>query len=173
MTPASRDPLEFLRRFNNWGDRLPYAAVGLALRLFPAAVFWASARTKVDGWQIAESTWYLFEHEYALPLIPSAVAAVLATLAEHLLSVALVLGLMTRLSALGLLTMTLVIQTFVYPEAWMTHGLWAACLLALIRFGPGALSLDALLGLDGRMRSPAVTAGARTRSLERSAGSRS
>lgn len=45
--------------------------------------------------------------------------------------------------------MTLVIQAFVYPAAWATHGLWAACLLALVRVGPGAPSLDAALGIDG------------------------
>jgi putative oxidoreductase len=142
-------PRARLRALNALGDRLPFAPLGLALRLFPAAVFWASGRTKVEGWSIAESTWFLFEHEYALPLIPSAWAAVLATLAEHALPALLLLGLATRGAALGLLAMTLVIQVFVYPQAWVTHGLWAACLLATIRFGPGAWSLDRLLGLDG------------------------
>lgn len=133
---------------NHLGDRLPYDLVALALRVFPAAVFWASGRTKVEGWAIADSTWFLFANEYALPVIPSAWAAVLATLAEHFFPILLVLGLATRLSALALLGMTLVIQLFVYPDAWTTHGLWAACFLALIRFGPGAVSLDRALGLD-------------------------
>ena len=62
--------------------------------------------------------------------------------------VLMVLGLMTRLSALGLLGMTAVIQIFVYPEAWVTHGLWAAALLAVAVLGPGRISLDHLLGLD-------------------------
>ena len=114
----------------------------LALRVFPASVFWASGRTKVEGFSIADSTWFLFQHEYALPLIPSDWAAVAATLAEHLLPLLLVLGFGTRLAALGLLMMTLVIQIFVYPSAWQTHGLWAACLLALIAEGPGRWSLD-------------------------------
>ena len=39
------------------------------------------------------------------------------------------------------------IQIFVYPEVWVTHGLWAACFLALIARGPGRLSLDHLLRL--------------------------
>lgn len=138
-----------LRALNHWGDRLPYDVVALALRVFPAAVFWKSGRTKVEGWSIADSTWVLFANEYALPVIPPAWAAVLATVAEHLFPVLLVLGLATRISALALLAMTLVIQTFVYPEAWVTHGLWAACFLGLIRFGAGAASLDRALGLDG------------------------
>ena len=97
---------------------------------------------------IADSTWWLFENEYALPLIPAAAAAVLATLAEHVFSVALALGIATRASAAALLGMTAVIQIFVYPSAWVTHGLWAACFLALVAKGPGALSLDRLLRLD-------------------------
>lgn len=148
-----------LRRLNTSLDTLPRDIPALALRLFPAAVFFASGRTKMDGWQIADSTWFLFEHEYALPLIPSPIAAVSATIAEHLLPVLLALGLATRLSALGLLGMTAVIQIFVYPAAWQTHGLWAACLLATAAIGPGRLSLDHLIGLDGpRGIQPTATA---------------
>jgi putative oxidoreductase len=149
MTSLHPDGLrDRLRALNRLGDRLPYDLVALALRVFPASVFWASGRTKVEGWHIADSTWVLFQDDYALPLIPPALAAVLATLAEHVLAAFLVLGFLTRLSALGLLAMTLVIQTFVFPGAWMTHGLWAACFLGIIRFGPGALSADRLLGID-------------------------
>lgn len=140
--------------FNQANDlmgRIPQDIVSLALRIFPAMVFFQSGRTKVEGiFSIKESTWFLFEHEYALPLIPSNLAAVLATTAEHLLPILMILGLATRLSALGLLAMTAVIQIFVYPDAWVTHGLWAAALLAVVARGPGALSLDHLLGLDGK-----------------------
>lgn len=138
-----------LRRLNTLGDRIPLDLVLLAARVFPAVVFWNSARTKVEGFAIKDSTWFLFEYEYALPLIPHAWAAVLATLAEHVLPVLLVLGLMSRLSALGLLVMTAVIQIFVYPSAWVTHGLWAVGLIAVVAMGPGRLSADRALGLDG------------------------
>lgn len=137
-----------IARLNRLGAAIPADLVLLAVRLFPAAVFWASARTKVDGLAIRESTWFLFEYEYALPIIPPALAAVLATLAEHVLSVLLALGLMARLAAAGLLGMTAVIQIFVYPLAWPTHGLWAACFLVTLAHGPGRLSLDRLLRLD-------------------------
>ncbi len=140
--------LTSLQRINGLGNAIPYSLIALAARFFPAAVFWMSARTKVDGLSIADSTYFLFENEYALPLIPPELAAVLATLAEHTFSVLLVLGLMTRLSALSLLAMTLVIQIFVYPQAWPTHGIWAACFLLLIARGPGRYSLDAILGLE-------------------------
>jgi putative oxidoreductase len=64
------------------------------------------------------------------------------------LPVLLILGLFTRLSALGLVAMTAVIQIFVYPDAWMTHGLWIAPLLGVVLVGPGRWSLDYLIGLD-------------------------
>ncbi len=133
---------------NRLMSKLPQDIPALAARIFPAAVFWLSGRTKVDGFSIKDSTWLLFEDLYALPLIPPHWAAVGATTAEHLFPVLLVLGLFTRLSALALLGMTLVIQTFVFPEAWVTHGLWATAFLWLIAKGPGRLSLDRLLRLD-------------------------
>lgn len=147
-TIATNRPATLLRRVNGLADHMPYAVVALAARLFPAAVFWASGQTKLDGLSLSPSAIYLFQNEYALPLIPPELAARLATTAEHVFPVLLILGLMTRLSALALLGMTAVIQIFVYPSAWQTHGLWATCFLILIARGPGAWSLDAVLGLD-------------------------
>ena len=137
-----------LAKLNRAFSRIPNSVVAFGLRLFPALIFWQSGQTKVEGLSIKESTWFLFEHDYALPLIPHELAAVMATVAEHLLPVLLVLGLFTRLSAFGLLTMTAVIQIFVYPDAWATHGLWAAPLLAVVARGPGAWSIDHLAGID-------------------------
>lgn len=137
-------------RINGMARYIPHDLVLIAARIFPAVVFWQSARTKVDGFTIKDSTYFLFEHVYALPVIPSAAAAVLATLAEHLLPVLLLLGLLSRLSALGLLVMTAVIQIFVFPDAWVTHGLWAAALLVTIAQGAGRLSVDHLLKLETR-----------------------
>jgi putative oxidoreductase len=111
-----------------------------------ASVFFLSGRTKVDGFlHIKPSTYDLFASEYALPLVSPDVAAHLATYAEHVFPVLLVLGLFTRLSALGLLAMTTVIEVFVYPDAWPTHLTWAGLLLPLIAHGGGAWSLDRLL----------------------------
>lgn len=151
--------IQTIRSLNSLFDRIPHNLVALALRVFPAMVFFQSGRTKVEGlFSIKDSTWYLFEHEYALPLIPHDLAAVLATIAEHALPVLIIAGLFTRFAALGLLAMTAVIQTFVYPDAWVTHGLWASALLALIARGPGAWSLDRLLGLEGAAPAAAVRA---------------
>lgn len=117
-------------------------ALLLLARIAPGAVFWQSGRTKVDGWQLKESTLYLFHEEYRLPLIDPALAAGLTAFAEHLLPILLLLGLGARLAAAGLLGMTLVIQLLVYPDAWPTHGTWAVALLLLIGQGGGRLSLD-------------------------------
>jgi len=107
-----------IRNLNTLFDLIPNDLVALALRIFPAMVFLQSGRTKVDGlFTIKDSTWFLFEHEYALPVIPPHLAAVMATTAEHVLPALMILGLGTRLSALGLLGMTAVIQIFVYPGA--------------------------------------------------------
>ncbi|VXB39900.1 Putative oxidoreductase [Pseudomonas sp. 8BK] len=117
-------------------------ALLLLARITPGALFWQSGRTKVEGWQLKESTLYLFQEEYRLPLIDPALAAGLAAFAEHLLPILLLLGLGTRLAAAGLLGMTLVIQLLVYPDAWPTHGTWAVALLLLIGQGGGRLALD-------------------------------
>jgi putative oxidoreductase len=127
---------------------LPDGVLTLVARLGIASVFFLSGRTKVDGFlHITDVTYSLFAEEYALPLIPSDVAAHLATYSEHLFSILLVLGLFTRLSALAFLGMTLVIEVFVYPDAWSTHLSWAAILLFLIAKGGGKWSLDRVLGV--------------------------
>jgi len=125
---------------------LPDALLLFVARMAIASIFFLSGRTKVEGiLTITDGTYELFRTEYALPLVPPDIAATMATGAEHLFSILLVLGLGTRFSALALLTMTLVIQIFVYPDAWPTHLSWIAILLPLIARGGGAWSADALL----------------------------
>ncbi|MBD3728267.1 MAG: DoxX family protein [Sphingomonadales bacterium] len=125
----------------------------LALRVALAGIFWRSGQTKVvEGtWlEVSDATRYLFENEYSGVPLPPDLAATLATWSEHFWPVLLVLGLATRLSAFALLGMTLVIQIFVFPEAWWTtHILWVAMALALVSRGGGLFSLDAIVG---RMR---------------------
>lgn len=125
--------------------RIPNDFIALVARLSIAGVFWQSGQTKVNGWMLSDNALYLFENEYRLPLVDPWLAAHLAALAEHIFPILLVIGLASRLSALALLGMTLVIQIFVYPGAWPTHGTWAACLLFIAARGPGLLSLDAMI----------------------------
>jgi len=119
-----------------------------------------SARTKVDGFlSIRDATYFLFEHEYALPLIPYEWAAVSGTYVEHLLSVLLIFGLGSRLSAFGILSMTAIVQVFVYPSAWPTHLSWAVLACCVARWGSvvfrslhGRKSDSAIGDLIGRLR---------------------
>ena len=131
-------------------------AIALLARIGLAFTFWLSGQTKIEGlvldplglqvqwgWpHVSESALELFRSEYALPLLPPDWAALMAATAEHVLPLMLILGLGTRVAALGVLGMTLVIQLFVYPLAFPTHALWAACALALLVHGGGRLALD-------------------------------
>lgn len=125
---------------------IPEGVALLMTRVALAGVFWRSGRTKIeDGTllSISDTTYFLFENEYAGVPLPSDFAAAAATYAEHLFPILLVVGLFTRLSAGALLAMTLVIQLFIYPDAWwQTHILWAAMALILLVRGAGLLSLD-------------------------------
>ena len=80
-----------------------------------------------------------------MPLLPPDLAAYLSTIAEHMFPVLLVVGFASRLSALGLFGMTMVIQLFVFPSGWPEHILWLSMLLLIISRGPGAISLDHLV----------------------------
>ncbi|MGV3480966.1 MAG: DoxX family protein [Sphingobium sp.] len=137
------------------GALVPDALLLLVARLGIAGIFFLSGRTKVEGLlTITDTTYALFQTEYRLPLVPPDIAAVAATLSEHLFPILLVLGLFTRASAGALLGMTIVIQLFVYPDAWPTHLSWAAILLPLIARGGGAWSLDAVFTRVSRSRAP-------------------
>lgn len=130
--------------------------IAIVGRFSIAAVFWKSGQTKVQGFTIdlingefrlgwphlSNSAIDLFKTEYRLPLVPAELAAPLAASAEHFFPILILFGLATRFSALALLGMTLVIEIFVYPDAYPTHGTWAAILLYLIAKGPGKMSID-------------------------------
>ena len=127
-------------------ESIPYSLVALVARFAAAGVFWRSGQTKVDGFlSIKDNTFFLFAEEYKVPLLPPDAAAYLTTYAEHALSIFLVVGFASRISALGLILMTLVIQIFVYPSGWPEHILWFAALLLILARGPGAISLDHLI----------------------------
>ena len=121
----------------------------LFVRISLAGIFWRSGRTKVDegSWlTVSDTAKFLFEEEYKHVPLPPEFAAYMATYAEHLFPILLVIGLFTRFSALALLGMTMVIQIFVYPEAWWSvHMIWVALALVLIVRGGRRISVDALL----------------------------
>lgn len=136
------------RAASRLGQLIGDSSLVLVARLSIAAIFFMSGRTKVSGLlTITPSTYELFRTEYALPLISPEWAAHLSAYSEHLFPVLLVMGLFTRLSAMALLGMTVVIEVFVYPDAWPTHLSWAGLLLLIIARGAGSLSLDRRLGI--------------------------
>jgi len=143
-SPAWRAPFEFIA--STASTLLPPSLLLLVQRLGIAAVFFMSGRTKVDGLlTVNDGAFELFRYEYALPLVPPEAAAYAATYSEHFFPLLLVAGLFTRFAASALLVMTLVIEIFVYPDAWPTHLSWAGLLLPLIALGGGKLSLDRLI----------------------------
>ena len=157
-TPSTSRPriAQWVNRAISLFGALPESLIALIARFSIAATFWKSGQTKIEGFavnlvegsvnlgvpQLTDSALALFREEYRLPLLSPEVAAPMAAFAEHLFPVLILIGLATRFSALALLAMTLVIQLFVYPDAYPTHGVWAAVLLYLMARGPGRLSLD-------------------------------
>jgi putative oxidoreductase len=140
-------------------ERIPQSLIAFIARFAIAAVFWKSGQTKIEGlaidlidgtfqlgWpRLADSTIPLFTSEYHVPLLSPEIAAHMAAFAEHFFPVLILVGFATRFSAMALLGMTLTIQLFVYPDAYPTHGTWAAVLLYLMATGPGKMSIDHLI----------------------------
>jgi putative oxidoreductase len=123
-------------------ERIPLALPEILFRVAPALVFWRSAQTKLANWDLTVT---LFREEYRVPVLPPEIAAWLAVSVELVAPILLVLGLATRLGAAAMLGMTLVIQTFVYPQSYPDHLLWAGPLLYLLLRGPGVISIDHLI----------------------------
>jgi putative oxidoreductase len=136
---------DYLEKGRDLAERIPYSAIALVSRFAVADVFWRSGQTKVSGFSIREETFFLFREEYKVPLLPPDVAAYLSTIGEHVFPVLLFFGLASRLSALALFGMTMVIQLFVVPSGWPEHVLWLSLLLLIIARGPGSISLDQLV----------------------------
>ena len=91
----------YLEKGRSLAERIPYSVIALASRIAVADMFWRSGQTKVNGFSIREETFYLFREEYKVPLLPPDLAASLSTIGEHVFPVLLVIGLASRLSALG------------------------------------------------------------------------
>lgn len=132
-------------------DRFPLPIVQLAMRIAVGAVFFNAGLLK---YRSPELTVLLFRDEYKVPFFDPALMARMATFNELTFSTLLIVGLATRVATLPLLGMIVVIQTFVYPEAWTEHLLWASILVFLLTRGAGALSLDELLARRFRTHRP-------------------
>lgn len=139
-------------RVSDWlsGWLGPIALLGF--RLWVALAFWRAGVVKIDD---PAGTRFLFENMYTVPLLPAGIAAVLGTWVELIVPWFLALGLVGRLSALFLFVYNIIAFTS-YPALWpdgfwadffnttsfTDHKVWALMLLALVAWGPGALSVD-------------------------------
>ncbi len=122
-------------------ERIPGDLIAIIARIGIATTFFRSGLLKLDGWSNG-NTLALFQYEYKVPVIPPELAAPLAMAMELSMPILILAGFLTRFAALALFCMTLVIEIFVYPNAFDTHGVWAAALLYLMKYGPGTLSID-------------------------------
>jgi putative oxidoreductase len=136
------------------------------MRLGVGMMFWKSGQTKITGgFEISSSAYMLFQHEYFPGWNEGLVdvLTVIGTVTENVCSLLLMLGVLCRLNALALLSVTAVIQFLVFTDigklaefanpfhAWDLHIFWAAALLLIISRGPGAVSVDHVAGcLFGR-----------------------
>ena len=141
-SPSLR-PLALLDTLRDRRGAVPLSLMLLIARLGIGSVFLKAGLLKYQSWQL---TLLLFRDEYKVPLVDPALMAKMATFNELTFSTLLLLGLATRLATLPFFGMIVVIQTFVYPDAWTDHLLWASGLLLLLTRGGGTVSLDYLLG---------------------------
>jgi putative oxidoreductase len=145
---------------------VPYALVALGLRFIIARVFLLQGQPMIDGptipfaWlgrgfeftvtlpaEIKEATFQMFQAApyAALPMSPT-VAAYVFAYALFVLPICIVFGFATRIAALGLLAITVLLAIYVMPDAlWVSHVYWGAILLVLMTVGPGAVSIDAVI----------------------------
>ena len=114
----------------------------LILRCWVAYAFWVSGLTKIQNW---DSTLYLFNEEYSVPLLPPEIAAYLGTAAELVSPVLLSFGLLGRFAALALFSFNIV-AVISYPDLGAAgieqHKVWGVMLLVCFLHGPGKLSID-------------------------------
>ena len=122
----------------------------LGARLYVSWQFLKSGYLKVNSW---DSTLYLFENEYHTPVLPPHVAAVAGAFGELFFPTLLVLGIVGRLSAIGLFAVN-AMAVISYSQVLLAEGseaalgqqvLWGTLLVFLIIYGPGKFSLDYLL----------------------------
>jgi putative oxidoreductase len=145
MSSAIKNMLE---SYDNWVAKFQTGFVPLLLlfcRLWVAWVFFNSGLTKIASW---DSTLFLFEYEYQVPILPWEMAAYMGTAAELILPVFLALGLLSRPMA-AILFVFNIIAVVSYPVLWdkgfYDHQLWGLMILNIVVWGPGVISADKVL----------------------------
>ncbi|OMH25854.1 DoxX family protein [Motiliproteus sp. MSK22-1] len=114
----------------------------LAVRVLTAIAFFKAGQVKIANW---ESTLFLFEYEYQVPLLPFEAAAFIAAAVELCLPPLILLGLFSRPVALvlfGFNIMAVVSYPVLWEQGYLDHQLWGLMLLMIVLWGPGKLSID-------------------------------
>ncbi|PSW13082.1 DoxX family protein [Photobacterium sanctipauli] len=143
--------LNFFKQIDPTAQKITDPLIPLLLlftRLWVAWAFFKSGMVKYSSW---DSTLYLFEYEYQVPLLPWQLAAYMGTAAELILPVFLALGLFTRPMALVLFVFN-IIAVVSYPLLWergfFDHQLWGMMMLVNVFWGAGMISLDRLISSE-------------------------
>lgn len=117
----------------------------LGTRLWVADAFFKAGLVKIQSFQ---TTIFLFQYEYQVPLLSPTLAAYMGTFTELFFPVLLALGLAGRFNA-GVLFIFNIIAVISYPTLQAVglkdHELWGFMLAVLVFYGPGKLSLDHFL----------------------------
>jgi len=122
----------------------------LATRLWVSWQFLKSGWLKVSDW---DSTLELFRSEYQVPVLSPTLAAMVGSFGELFFPLLLVLGLFTRVGAIGLFAVNLmavvsywhVLGQEGFEAALAQHVLWGFMLLVITTCGAGFFSLDQIL----------------------------
>jgi putative oxidoreductase len=121
-----------------------------ATRLWVSWQFLKAGWLKVTSWDV---TLELFSSEYQVPLLPPAFAAAIGTFGELVFPLMLIVGLFTRIGALGLFAVNAmavvsywhVIGGEGFEAAVAQHVLWGFMLAVIAVTGAGGISLDSWL----------------------------
>lgn len=127
-------------------DRLQ-SALALLARIYVGWQFFKSGLLKIQNW---DTTLFLFQDEYHVPLLPPTVAAIIGTAGELLFPALLFAGFCSRIGALGLFAVNAmavvsyrhVLLSEGYEAALAQHVLWGCIALYLALHGPGRFSVD-------------------------------
>ncbi len=134
-----------LKRYDNFIEQLHFWFMPLLLvgvRIIAAEAFFKAGQVKIANW---DSTLFLFEYEYQVPILPFESAALLATAVELCLPPLLALGLFSRPVALvlfGFNAMAVISYPVLWEQGFLDHQLWGLMLLVTLLIGPGILSVD-------------------------------
>ncbi|HXH03046.1 MAG TPA: FAD-dependent oxidoreductase [Candidatus Competibacteraceae bacterium] len=132
--------LRRLERTLAWGETLLWPWLDLGIRLWLAQIFLVSGLLKVANWDTALT---LAAYEYPVRWLDPYHAALLGAAVELVCPVLLALGLATRLAAVPLLLLSLVIELEYRHLA--EHLDWIVLFAGYAVLGAGPLSLDRLL----------------------------